>query len=259
MDLAILQQVLIAEAIFHHKQRNLIAVIILIQHIAEAHRVDGPAPGSSRKVRVLHFASASHNFVAGRFHTLICSHCIGVIVAETKIIHAAFLQNPKILLGNVEAVSRFLPLLPDIGRIMSADMHVRQPKTPPILLLRQEHILRTAAVRVVRHSRYHTANLKFGIDLMAFFHCQRAGGELIMGRLVYRLFPILPLFKQKAGIGKGINIRLHDHLIVDLVEGQPIFHLILIALHHRLRKARKETDESSVPPPDGRASQNETG
>ena len=69
-----------------------------------------------------------------------------------------------------------------------------------------------------------------------------------MGRLIERLLGIFKLREADAGIGPAENIDSRIGLIVDLVEGHPIFDLILVALHDTQRVAHKEVHQFAVDP-----------
>ena len=44
----------------------------------------------------------------------------------------------------------------------------------------------------------------------------------------------------------GEDRRVHVHLVVDLVEGQPVGHQVLVALHHRGGEAHEAVDDLAV-------------
>ena len=109
-------------------------------------------------------------------------------------------------------------------------------------------VIRVTGIGIERHKTEHAADLEIGIDLMALLHDDRGGHHLIVGRLIERLLGIFKLREADAGIGPAENIDSRIGLIVDLVEGHPIFDLILVALHDAQRVAHKEVHQFAVDP-----------
>ena len=107
-------------------------------------------------------------------------------------------------------------------------------------LLRFQHVLRLAGIRVVGQLRDHAANLGIRNDLVADLGCQRRGDKLMMHRLVTDLFKVLPretVFDQTAGC-----VGMADDA-VNLIEGQPVFYLVLVAFADRPDILFKEADD----------------
>ena len=79
------------------------------------------------------------------------------------------------------------------------------------------HILRRAGAGVELAGRQHAAHLAAGHFLVGQPDRQRAGDQLVVGRLVLDLLPVFARLKHDAGPHKG-HVQQH----VDLVEGQPV-------------------------------------
>ncbi len=103
----------------------------------------------------------------------------------------------------------------------------------------------------------HIADHEIGVDLVAFDDGLRGGDELVVERFELLLVVNLELGELAAvGAGKVVRMdvaeaveraqsRLHDR-DVDLVEGQPVFDLVLVALEAGRRVFYEEVDDAPV-------------
>ncbi|CAH0322832.1 hypothetical protein SRABI106_04440 [Rahnella aquatilis] len=110
------------------------------------------------------------------------------------------------------------------------------------------HVVRMAGERIERHHGDHAANLKIRVDVMAKFHHFSAGHELMMQHLIHRLFRIFLLGKYHAGAAITEQRIFPVTLVIDLVEGHPVFHFAFVTLHHHLAETHKEIDDLTVFP-----------
>lgn len=117
---------------------------------------------------------------------------------------------------------------------MPPDLHVPTDHIGNlILLLRKQNVVRITRVRIGCHKRNHAADLEIGVNLMSQLDGLRTRHELMMQsleaglRIVDAVCQCFFSFKQNT----RCHICAHRHgQTVDLVECQPIFHLILIAV-----------------------------
>ena len=70
----------------------------------------------------------------------------------------------------------------------------------------------------------------------------------MVGRLVHRPLGVAELGVFYPGVSPAIDIRLSLGLVVDLVEGHPVFDLVLVPLHDGDGVADKEVNAPAVEP-----------
>ena len=234
-----------AEAVFHDEQRFLIAFVQFAQRVAQAHRVNLPAPVGGFDVRVRHAAFEAGDGIAAaafRFDR------VGHVVAETEVIAGAFTQDLFIARCHNDVKTAALPLVEDVGRVVAAQLHVGKDITFTHGLLGEHHVFRLTGERIERHHGQHAADLHLWIDPPRCFHRQRAGNELVMQYLVHGLFRVFVVGIDHAGTAVAEQRGAPVALVVDLVEGHPVFHFVLIALEDHFGEAHKEIDHFAVGP-----------
>ncbi len=69
-----------------------------------------------------------------------------------------------------------------------------------------------------------------------------------MRRLEHHRLAIFARLVFQAGIGEGCEVFVEVGLVVDLVEGHPVLHFVLITLKRHAGKAHKEVDQFAVAP-----------
>ena len=109
-------------------------------------------------------------------------------------------------------------------------------------------ILGITGIGIEGHEAEHAANLEIGVDLMSLLHHKGCCHHLIVGSLIERLLGILKFRKTDAGIGPAENIDGRVGLVVDLIEGHPVFDLILVTLHDAKSIAYEEIHQFAVGP-----------
>ena len=231
-----------ADAVLHNHQRQLITLLQEVQGIAEAYRVNLPAPVIGLDERILLLPAQMADI------GLIILSSKGHIVGEGDIINSALLDNLQILRLHPDIGAETLPLLQDVARVMAPAMHIRKHIGPVHLLQSRNLILRSSRGRIGRAESNHAANLEIRIDFVPLNHCHGGSHKLIVGRLVHNLISVLPFLVQKAGIGKGQKRALRVALIIDFVEGHPVLNLVLVTLKAYLGKAHKELNHPAVAP-----------
>ena len=133
-------------------------------------------------------------------------------------------------------------------RIFPAHMHIRKPVATVHRVHRHHHIVRRAGQRIDRTHGDHAANLQCRVDLPRRFHRQRAGDQLIVRRLIHHRFTIFARQVFQPRVGERREIFVIIGLVVDLIEGHPVFHFVLIAGKYHFREAHEEIDQLTVTP-----------
>ena len=83
---------------------------------------------------------------------------------------------------------------------------------------------------------------------MPAFYCLCACYQLVMAALVHGLFGIGIIAEMGAAVGPAEDVVFVVHLVVDLIEGQPVFHLALKTVEQRFRKTDEGGNGAAVPP-----------
>ena len=73
-------------------------------------------------------------------------------------------------------------------------------------------------------------------------HHFRAGDKLMVHYLIHGLLRIIMVGKYHAGTAVAEQRIVRCTLVVDLVEGHPVFHFVLIAAQDHLAETHKEVD-----------------
>ena len=237
------------QTVLHHHQGDLVAVVQLVQSVAQTHRVDLPAPVASFQVRIL---DSTKQVAVGAQQVLICGHTAAHVVGEGEEIHRAIAQGLGIAGLHFDL---HIVLGPDAlckGRICTAHLHVTAVVVavlPGMLVL--DLILRVGRVGIVRSDGHHAADLIFRVDAVAQLHCLCAGHKLVMQGLIALLRDIhlivhvggaLVQDAQPGVDAKGI------HSGIDLVEGEPVMHLALVAIENRLAVMQVIIDQAAIHP-----------
>ena len=170
-----------AEAVLDDHERSFrVTVLKEIQCVAEAVRIDLPAPVGSFEVRVL---CAAHHIALDLVNTFLDRYAVGHIVGEGVEVDSAFLNDREIFLvvheGCIDA--EFFEILSCEVRIFAADLYVAAEVVADLIAsLELEHIFRIRCQRIPRDMADHVADHEVGVDLVAFN--DRFGGcdELIM-------------------------------------------------------------------------------
>ena len=109
--------VISAKTVFDNKQRLLITLIQFAKCIAQTYWINLPAPVRRFNIRVRYAAFKTRDRIAGAAFGL---HCVGHVIAETKIIAGAFTQYIQIAIFHFDVKSATLPLVQHIGRVIAA-------------------------------------------------------------------------------------------------------------------------------------------
>ena len=239
-----------AKAVLHHHLRD---VVVALGHgvdgPTQADRVDLPAPVARLEVGVL--AAQAH--VAGNFLAVIVrggGH--GHVVAVREHVHGALGQDLLVARQDVGLGSVLLPDALGVVRISAAHLHVRGvPVAVVQLLLGQQQVGRVAGQRVGGQEGRHVAHHDLGIVVMRVLDRLGAGQELVMQRVETGL-------GVTRRIGGGAGVALHEaggqrvvherHAGVDLVEGQPVLHLVMPAVEAEGGVGQEEVDAAAVGP-----------
>ena len=199
------------DAVFHHHQRTLIAVVDHLKIILQTIRIIRPAPVGICQIFI---AGAAHH-VSRRFRiSPMRGNRHRHVVREGIHVNGAFPQILQIFLCDLQFDIVFFPELRRIGRIIPEALHITAIENsflPAIAVV--ENILRIIGMRVVGNAADHTADPVFRIDFMTDLHRLCGGDKLIVKMLV----GLLEVTVRHV-------IRQEVDRIVDLIEGQPVLY-----------------------------------
>ena len=122
-------------------------------------------------------------------------------------------------------------------------MHVAEEIVEVVCLHHRDHVVRRGRQRVDGHRQHHAADFCLRHDLMCELCRERRGHEFVMARLVEVREAQLFARCHDAAREQGL---VQDR--VDLVEGQPVLDLVLVAREDRAHIALVEADERMVRP-----------
>ena len=177
---------------------------------------------------------------------------VGHVIAEGVEVHRAFFQDVSVL-GLLQDGDTVLgePAL-HIAGILAAHLHIgAEPVGNLHLLLVGDHIGRVTGQRIAGDEADHVAYLELGIVVVGVLDCLGAGHELVMKCLKTLLLVVGHIGGGafKAFDRAGLEDRAHGHgAAVDLVEGQPVLYLVLVALKDGLAVVHVETDQLAGSP-----------
>ena len=170
-------------------------------------------------------------------------HDVGHIVADSNKVHGPFLQNLLVVRSHFDVYVILVEEPLHIVGVLAVGLNVGEEPVEMILKHYLKLILRPGTLRVILQTAEHVAHLCLRVDLVKLFHRQGTGDKLVVNRLEFQL-PVAQVgvaavrlrgsVHDDAAAGKWIG----QH-IVDLIEGQPVFHLPLVPPHDRLRVADK--------------------
>ena len=213
-----------AQTVLHDEQRLLVAIVEGVHGDAEAHRVDGPAPLARLEVGVL--SGCADGVAVGLFHQLLVHRDAAAgIVAEGDEVHGALPQGLVIFrLGAQRDAGPLHPLLGPDG-VGPAGLDVDEEVVVAVGLGSGLNVLRCAGAGVEFARSQHTAHHTTGHDLMGQLDGLGAGHQLVVSGLILGLLHILARLEEQTGPHEG-HVEQH----IDLVEGQPVFDLALVAV-----------------------------
>ena len=244
-----------AQAVLDHHDRDLVAVIHLVEMPAQTLGIDGPTPLGNIEVRVL--GIVVEHVAARHRHVGIARDGRALVIAKGVEIDRSLGKDLGVagLLYDVDAL-----LAPQAGRparIGATHLHVATVVIGLALhLLGEKHVLGAAAVRIDGAARDHAGGLVGGIDLMCRLDCQGARHKLVMERLIAALL-IVPLHRlgvveRRVVLGRQDAAAHHVAKgcaqAVDLVEGDPQLDQAAELLKTGAGIALKEGDELSARP-----------
>ena len=109
------------KTIFHDHDRNLIAVIDLVQNIAKTSCIDLPAPVGSFQIWIFQIVTS----ISGRFLSVLCHADTATgIIADSEKVHRTLLEDLFILLKNLQLDSVLLKVSRCKSRIISSYMNI---------------------------------------------------------------------------------------------------------------------------------------
>ena len=172
----------------------------------------------------------------------------GHIVAKADVINRSSQQIFLILLGKINLYTFSFPIFKNMFRIETENMDICKIITLLHGFHSHEDILRIASSWINRTHGNHTANLEVGIDFMTDFNCSCRSHQFVVSCLIHDGLPVISFFVENPGIGERSKIFLVVGLIVDFIEGHPVFDLVLIALEDDFCKADEEINNLAVLP-----------
>ena len=109
------------KTIFHDHDRNLIAVIDLVQNIAKTGCIDLPAPVGSFQIWIFQIVTS----ISGRCLSVLCHADTATgIIADGEKVHRTLLEDLFILLKNIQLDSVLLKVSRCKSRIISSYMNI---------------------------------------------------------------------------------------------------------------------------------------
>ena len=250
VDLAVRRDLVLgAHAVLHDHQRNLVAIVDLVQGEAQARRVDLPAPVGGLQVGVL---AAEGHVALGLLHVIVRAHDRGHVVAEGVEVDRAVSNILQVAVFDLELHAVLAEVTARIAGIGAADLHVgAEPVHAAHLLLIGQDVGRIARSRIGEDEAIHVAHLELRVLLVGEAHHAAARHELVVQRLV-------ALLRSDLDAGGRTLIALDEARRhhgaerggagVDLVEGEPVGHLVLVALEHGGGVLHEEVDELAALP-----------
>ena len=221
----------------------MIAIVDLVQGVAQANGVDLPAPVAGFQVGVL---LAGGDITAHVLGVLVGGDAVGHVVAEGVEVHGAGLQDGGILRllmdGDVVLGEETLHI---IG-ILTAHMHIgTEPVHDLHLLLVGHHVGGVTGHGIAGDGADHAAHLELGVVVVGILDSPGAGHEHVVQGLEACL---LVVWHIGGGTlvsldGAGVQDAAHGHGAgVDLVEGEPVLDFVLVALEDGFAVVHVEVD-----------------
>ena len=238
-----------AHAVLDHHQRNLVTGVNLVEGDAQAQRVDLPTPVGGLQVGIL---AAKGHVALGHLVVLVGTHGAGHVVAKGVEVDLAVgdILQVAVLHRKLDAVLG--PEALGVERVLAAHLHVGAVPVHGVhLLLRGEHVDRIARGGVGEDEAIHVAHLELRVVLVGVAHDAAAGDKLMMQGLEALLSGGLDgtcralEALDQASFHHGAYVH---GAAVNLVEGEPEFDLVLIAVEDGLAVLLKEADELAACP-----------
>src|SRR5699024_10965284 len=226
MDAAVgLHGIVGAQAVLHNEEGLLVAVVEGVHGGAQALGVDGPAPVAGLEVGVLDAVKDGVALGALLGQQLpVGGHAAAGIVAEGAKVHRARLHVGLVLGGAVQMDAGLLHPLFGPDGVGAPGLGVDEEVVVPVRLQRRPDVVGAAGAGVELAGGQHAAHHGPRHHLVGQTHRFGAGHDLVVGGAVFDFGGVLALFKEDARAHEG---QVQQH--VDLVEGQPVFHLVLVA------------------------------
>ena len=196
-------------------------------------------------MRVRHAAFEAGNGIAA---AAFCLHGVGHVVAKAEVVAGAFTQNGLIAGFHLDVEATAFPFVEHVARVVAAQLHVGKHIAFTHRFLGEHHIFRLAGEWIERHHRQHAADFHLRVDATRGFHGESAGHELMVQHLVHGLFRIFMFGVDHAGAAVAEQRRAPVALVVNFIEGHPVFDLALVAFKHHFRETHKEINNFTVSP-----------
>ena len=227
-----------AETVLHDHERQMIPSVVLVQRVAQAVRVQAPAPLAVHEVGVL---GAHVQVAACRLSDRVGGSTAGRVIGVGDHIHRTLLQVYHIFRRYVQIHAVFFPDLWCKVWVRTLGHHVGSVVDAFLqFFLHQQHVLGVTGQWVGTGSTAdHAAHHIFRIDLMSTFHGTGAGHILVVQQL-----EILPDVLCRVTRDQILDHEGH----VDLIEGEPVFDQTFVLPEERLSIAVKQLDQPAVLP-----------
>ena len=246
----VLVEVLVhADAVLDDELRHaVVALVKALEHDAQTHRVDGPAPIGSAEVGVGHVVRVVGARGLGDVDLNGgVDHARGV-VAKADVVHRTRLESSEVLVGDVEIPALALEHLERVVGIDAAALHVAEEEDVVVGVVGQQHVLGAALARVGGARGDHAADLEARVDLVTSHDGLGARHKLVVRALVHHLLGVIELGEDHARVGPAKDGVGDVELVANLVEGHPVLDLLVIALEANAGVTHKEVDELAVCP-----------
>ena len=232
-----------AHAVLDDHDGDLVAVPDLVEREAQSVGVDLPAPVGGLKVGVL----AAEGHVAGGLLDAVGAHDVAHVVAEGVEVDGPLLEVVEVPRPDVKLDAVVAPEAPGVGGVVAANLDVG---TVPVhlahLLLVEQDVGGIAGGGVGQDEAVHVAHPERGVALVRVADGAARGHELVVKGLI-------AVLEGGMDAGRGTLVALdhagleevaHVHgAAVDLVEGEPVGDLAMIAVEDGLGIPLEEADE----------------
>src|SRR5699024_6172984 len=176
-----LQGVVGTQTVLHHHQGDAVAVIDLVQGVAQALGIDLPAPVAGLQVGVL---ESAHNVAVDVVGVLVGGDAVGHVVAEGVEVHRALFQDFGVARLHPDGDALVGPHPLGVAGIFAPHLDVG---TIPVGLahglLVGQNVGGVAGVGIGGDEAVHVAHLELGVVLVGVVHRQGAGNKLVVQRL----------------------------------------------------------------------------
>lgn len=228
-----------AHTVFGNEQGLVEQVGDLVADIAQAQRIDLPAKVGAVQIGV-GVGNEAAGITAGLLALLIG---IAAVVAEGDEIHRVGSHDLKILRLGLKVNVIFSPGAFNVAGITPVDLHIHEEIFAAAAPIGPKHVHGVASGRVQRAGVDHTAVFAARVNGAQQGNGFRRGYKHIVSSLVHGLGLIFSFCDADAA---GYKVEVQH--IIHLIEGQPVFDPVMVALKHSLAVVEVKINGLAVAP-----------